>query len=801
MNETLTKKILLVFIFLLSTDSYAQVNLRGIVRDEKEGITYANVALLDSMGNTVAGTYSDEQGQFSMHSKAGNYTLAVSFIGYESWVREIALKGDQDLGEIVLVNQDFKLDEVAIVGNKQLIESSLDRLTFHVENSVAANGGDALDALRLAPGLRLTDNEIAIVGKGEVRVMIDGRILQLTGKELISYLGSISANDIKKIEVITNPPARFDAEGNSGIINIILKNGIKDSWSNTVSSTYTAAVHSFYDFRNTFSYQKNRIKALFNFNGRKGSREVLETADIFYPEESWRSAVSREDRQDYFSGRIAFDYELGENLSIGFQYLENTSNPDIQDQTNTVIFNPWDIPNYSLLTNAVYDFDNHSRMANVHVVSHLDTLGRKLSVDLDYFKYSSALERTLETERFSPKQVSQGIDFSAVSSADQVIKNYSARIDVEHPTTWANISYGIKASLISNGSITDFYNKSSGEAVLDPELTDNFQYDENIQALYLSAGKNLGEKWEAKAGLRLENTLIEGKSRHLGEKIERKYFNLFPTFYLNYLLDDKNVFSMNYGKRINRPSYWYLNPFRTFLNGNFSTEGNPFLQPSLNDNFEFSHVYKNQLTTSLSLHITSNGFGTLAEIDVIQNIVRLKKENFFTEYNFALTESYLFNQWSWLESNITLVAYYKSLKFEDVGFAIDQLNEFFSYYFILNNAFSLNSKKTLKAQLNYWYASPFLHENKKVYSRSSLDLTLRFDMPKQNLQFSLGFFDILKTSSWDNGYTINDIRQEFTNYWGNRNIRFSLNYKFGNKQVKVGSRKFGNEEERRRAGN
>lgn len=770
--------------------------IKGVVHDEDGALSYANVFLTDQNKEIVAGVITNENGEFMFDISEGDYLLTITFVGFVEYKKQLSISGDVDLGTIILERDPNTLKEVTVVSKKKMIERKVDRIVFNVENSVAAIGGDALIALSITPGLRVSNDNISMVGKSEVRVMVDGRMLQLTGDDLTNFLSSISSDDIKKIEVITNPPAKYEASGNGGIVNIVYKKGKRNSWNNATTLSHTQAVYGFTNLRNTFSYNKKKIKALVNLSGRIGDMEVIETADLFYPDESWKTLINRKDKQNFFSGRLELDYDISDNTTIGMQYLQSNAMPDIDDQPVTSIF---DLDNNlisRLDTRGVSDRDDKNTSINAHMITNLDTLGRKLSVDLDYFKFGSNIDRSLATEEFDSTGVSLGTNFSARTLADQEVNNYSIGVDMEHPLEKYNLSYGGRISYVDNQYAITFFNTITGEEVIDPTQTNVFRYEENIQAAYANISRKFGEKWELQAGLRLENTQTKGISNTV---VKNEYINFFPTFYLSYLKNDDHSFSFNYGRRINRPFFEYLNPFRWYLYSNFFTAGNPFLQPSYNDNFEVSHSFKKSLITTFGFFYESDGFFNVADADADENIFIFRRENFYTKYTFSLAETYLFNEFDWWEANIFANLYYVEVDFDEIGIDLEAIQEKLSFYFSIQNSFVLNKKKTLRGQINYWYDSPFIRNFGEIGESSSLDVTLNYAI-NSNLQLTGGVYDLFRDSVAFSRKETNGVGQEFTGNFSNQNVRISLRYSFGNKDIRVNSRNVGNSDERRRTG-
>ncbi len=764
--------------------------------NEKEPIPFANVILTQEDGNIVNGGITDEDGNFSITAKKGNYKLIISFIGYVDMNQDIELFDTINLGTITLTDSTTSLDEVVIKTTKKVIERKPDRLIFNVENSIAASGGDAMDALRVAPGIALQNNAITMIGRGESRVMIDGRLLQLSGEELVDFLASIAADDIKKIEIITNPPAQYEAAGNGGLINIVYKRGARNSWKNNTSLAYNQNKYQFTTLRNNFFYNKNRLRFSLSTNGTLGNRREDEEIDVLYPDGQWLSDANVKARRDNISGRLSIDYDITEKTTIGAQYLGNYSTPDYDILANTQIFNATNQIDSTLINNSLSGRSINSHLYNVHMTTKLDTLDRRISFDLDYFDYDNKLKQNDLVNSFSPNGDFIGINLQSQNLGNQRIDNVSFKVDVEHPFSNININYGGKISFIK--TINDLQNLTiqSAAPLFNPNSSNEFEYTEKIQAAYINGSKKIGDHWEFQTGLRLENTDTEGFSKTLNQKNTNQYLKLFPTAYISYQKNDNHTFSFNYGKRINRPSFRNLNPFRIYINSNAFSEGNPFLQPSFTDNFEFNHTYKGKLTTNAFLNIRSDGFGTIFSADEETEVQSIIRENYYTNYNWGIGEIYSFDTLSWWKSQNQIYLLGSKTVVDDNVTGVPQNGT--QLYLATNNTFSLS--KNTKLQANFWYRSPSKFVLFDISESYSFDLAIKHSMFKDKLQLSLALNDIFDKAN-DGKLTsiVNNVETVYAQNYSTRFARISISYSFGNSKIKNKQRNFGNDEERRRS--
>ena len=283
------------FLFYFPCFSQAHFINGKVVDSAGNPVEFANVVIKDQNGKIVEGTITDQKGIFRLKAKEGTYKLTISFLGYEDWDlgyedwdmgyedwdKEMMMHKNQDLGIIILSESKSDLGEVVVTVEKPVIEKKVDRLVFNVEHSISASSGTVLDALRKTPGVAVDqDGAISMIGKGGVSVLIDDRMLQLSGEDLTNFLQSIASDDVKSIEVITTPPAKYEAEGAGGLINIQYKKGRKNAWNNSLRAAYTQATYPSYSLGNAFSYSKNKLRLFVSADAKTGSKARLTTAKI-----------------------------------------------------------------------------------------------------------------------------------------------------------------------------------------------------------------------------------------------------------------------------------------------------------------------------------------------------------------------------------------------------------------------------------------------------------------------------------------------------------------------------------------
>lgn len=780
---------LTTLLFFFSYSSYSQIELKGIVKDSSNvAIEFANVVLTNQKNEIVKGTITDEKGEFSLSAKKGAYKLSISFLGYEDWGKEISVDVSYDFGVIVLEESKNNLDEVVIKAEKRIIEKKVDRLIFNVSKSISIDGGNAIDALKYTPLLKVNDGELSLIGKSGLGVMVNDRIIKLSGDDLTDFLQSLPSENIDKIELITNPPAEYDADGNSGLVNIILKKNKNDSFSGFIRSTYQKSRYSKGYLGGGFNFQKNKASVSLNINSGLGSVGSSEEENIFYNQGITNINEDSKNKSKFLSSRLEFNYDISPKMDVGFGYLSSYSNPTSLEENNSSSLNEL------TSTEGNYEIDKEYHSLNVFLKSKLDTLGKIMKVDFDYLNYDNESEKLNET---STNQVNTNI--TERFNSTQKINFFTASADFTLPYKFLNMSVGTKLSFIETSSGIKTFSKTNDDFILDPSRTNDFKYNEDIQALYINFQKNLG-KWSLKLGTRLELTQTRGTSISLtqGNTIsENNFSQLFPSVYVTYSPSEKNNYSVSYGKRVNRPNYSQLNPFRWYSNPFIYSEGNPFLRPYFIDNLEFSHSFKNNLNTTLYYSEINNGADQITIVENSNNLRYTIWENFVNSYSLGLTESYtLKGIANWLSSYLQFNINYSEIN-SSIANTIDSQRGF-NYYFQINNSFHVTSNKQLSGELNFWYSSSGVDGVYFLSDAYNLDLGLRYNSLSNRWLFSINFQDILNSNNFGLRSKTNGISFNRQLEYDRQRIRFSIRYKFGNNKIKRKRVSFGNESERDR---
>lgn len=613
---------------------------------------------------------------------------------------------------------------------------------------------------------------------------------------MINFLKTLSSDNIKSIEVITTPTAKYETEGNSGIVNIKLKKLKKDSWNTNFRTVYKQAVYASGSLGIDFNYQKNKLTIFSSITESNANKKNIDENFLYYPNELWVNNNPRRISNKYFNGRIGVDYEINKNWSFGIQHMGNYSNLDIYEKNQiTNIFDNNNVLQSYIKSEAItYEIPKLNQF-NFHNIIKLDTLGKKISIDIDYLNLNNSNNRSYNGIVWNSSSSSNY--FSAINNNFQNITNYSCKIDIDLPLKWLSLNFGAKVSESKTKNNISFYNNDTGTPQLDPNQTNEFNFEESIHALYFSGNKKINQKIDTSIGIRIENTTTEGFSKSLNQTNTNKYLQIFPTAYISYMPNDNNIFNANYSKRINRPNYDQLNPFKMFDSPYSFTEGNPFLQPSYTDNLEFVYTFKN-LESKIYYSKTKNGFEQLGILDSNTKISRYFVENFLNTQNIGLTESITFNPLKcWTSNNSIDINQSKTISNSNVTVkSLNGLNSSFS----TNNDFVCNSSKTIFLNVGYWISFPGTNGISTSSVEQSLNAAFKWLLLNKNLQLTISGNDILKTQRPTYTSFSNSIKTEYKNYYDQQSIRFSISYKIGSKKIKIEKRDFGNDDEKNRTG-
>jgi hypothetical protein len=498
------------------------------------------------------------------------------------------------------------LKEVKISVKKSYIEQKIDRTVVNVDALISNAGSNALEVLEKAPGVFVDqDGKISLKGQQGVVILIDNRPTYLSETALAAYLKSLPAGSISQIELIPNPPARYDAAGGAGIINIRTK---KSSVSGLNGSVILGAGYS-PNWRHNESidlnYRRNQFNLFSNLGDNKtDSRRELDINRWFYAQDQqlqsafMQSTVFRM-RNNTPNVKAGMDFYAGDKTTLGFVFTGSYNKGSTQKEVRATASGPSGQTD-SLITALNSESQRlNSNGLNLNYSHKYDSLGRELTFDLDHIRYGANTGQTFANQILNiGNGRTTGENLLADLPSDIAI--YSAKGDYEHPMPRrAKFSAGVKTSFVNTDNMANYFTQKDGTVLVDNEKTNHFRYQENISAAYLNFDKEW-DRWSVQTGLRMEQTNMKGhqlgNSLRADSSFTQHYTNLFPTLYVSYKLDSaKNKLTFYYGRRIKRPYYQDLNPFIFLLDKFTYFAGNPYLRPEFNNKVDLSFNHDNKI--------------------------------------------------------------------------------------------------------------------------------------------------------------------------------------------------------------
>jgi iron complex outermembrane receptor protein len=791
------------FAFGQNTD-YSQI-IGKVVNDQQETVAFANILVSQVTDSSLVklGT-TDTNGNFRIAGlEAGRYFLQVSYVGTSDFTSQpFQLRNGQSLRfpTIKMETSAVDLTAVEVKSKRALIEVRPDKTVFNVEGSINATGNTALELLRKSPGV-LVDNSdnILLMGKNGVRVYIDGKPSPLGADDLAIMLKSMQSSEIEAIEIITNPSSKFDAEGNAGIINIRLKKDKSLGLNANLNLGYSVGVFSKYNTTATFNNRskKSNVFGTYSFNdGQDRSWVNLYRTqnNTYFEQESHTIRTGA-----FHSLRLGTDLFLSEKSTLGI--LLNGSFND-QNWTNYSFTPIIDLADKTAISALDAYSQNDGVRNNVNANLNYQWKngeGQQLNIDVDLGVFRNRTDTYQPNFYLTPnrKKVNEERIFTAEAPTD--IRIYTAKLDYERPIWGGKLEAGMKFSLVRTDNAYEFFQLVNAFPIRDIDRSNQFGYDENINAAYLSFSKKI-KKFNLSFGLRAEQTNSVGSLS--SEKatdnsiVKRHYLSLFPSGGVSYQLDRKNQFRFNYSRRIGRPNYQSLNPFEFKMDELSYSRGNPFLRPQYTDNLQLSHTFQYTLTTSLSYSTTNDFFAELSDTTEVSSTF-LETVNLGSRKVLSFNVSYPFSLAKWWNT-YTNVGVSNTSNDADFGegrlIDIDQTT--FSLYhqstFILPKGFSL--------QLSGWYSSPSiwgaLYESRSMWS---MDAGIQKKLWGGRANIVVSVSDLFYTAFWRADQQFGGLAIQGSGGWESRQFRVNFSYLIGNQQVKAArKRKTGLEDEKSR---
>ncbi|MFY0256191.1 TonB-dependent receptor domain-containing protein [Chitinophaga sp. 30R24] len=575
-----------------------------VVSPDQRGIFSATIALRKNTDKTtVKFAATDSSGVFDFDQiPYGEYVVSITCVGFERFVTEsFGLNSTQHNLEPVVMAPDVKdLKDVTITAVKPIIERRMDRTIVNVSSSVTMSGGTGLEVLAQSPGVTITTNgRIAIKGKEGTVVLIDGRQTYLTGADLTNYLRSLQANQIEKVEIISNPSARYDAAGN-GIINIITQTEAKKGWGAAFALSYRQGKYANTADNVMLHYraEKFNLGATFNYQQANGFQDYyvlrnlrdmhLDNIETVFDQNSYQKT-----RNISMNARINMDYYLNVKTVIGAS-VTYFDNPTRSSGYSTTLLKSPDLATLQrVASNTGTNGTWHNPGYNLNLRRAIGNKGQNLSLDANYLHYNTHDSQVFDNYFYKElKEEPDTVEYFR-AKFPRTIKIGSAKADYELPiTTKDKLEMGVRYSEVRSDNNALYYNEVSGLLHEDSVNSNHFVYRERIVAAYLTYKKQL-DKFNMQAGLRIEKTSSSSSQLTTGQVNNLDYTPLFPSLSLEYKLNEDHSLGISYSRRIERPEYQNLNPFKYYIDKYTYEQGNPYLRPQISNNIELNYLLFN----------------------------------------------------------------------------------------------------------------------------------------------------------------------------------------------------------------
>jgi iron complex outermembrane recepter protein len=793
-----------LFLMTYATTAQNVGTVTGITKNKSNEVVVGATVILSKAQNglIIKSAITDADGKFEFEKlKFDTFKLTISFVGIEKYTSEsFVLNGDKtsmDLGSITLTSSTTELNAVSVTAQKSFVVQKIDRTVVTPDALISNAGITSLEVLEKAPGVTVDMNGvISLKGKTGVVVFLDDKPTYLAAADLANYLRSIPSANIETIEIMTNPPAKYDAAGNAGVINIRLKKSKNMGFNGGINLAYGQGRHLRTNNSLSFNYRINKFNFFSNLsiNQNNSYQDLTISRRYFTPTGVLNSS---------FVQNSLFEPEAhSQNLKLGVDFYANkkstwglvlsgfrnptyrnvTNKADITDGKNEVTgriksLNPVDL----LLKNGA---------VNLNFSHKIDGKSKEISGNMDYIVYKSTLSQTLTNAAYTPNNtfINQTILESSLPS-DITIK--TAKIDYSTPLSdGGKFELGAKTSFVETSNIADFFDVNGSNRVPNYEFSNNFQYDENINAAYVNYSKDF-KRLSVQAGLRFENTNIKGNQ--LGNVLvkdssfTRNYSDFFPTFYLLYKLDtaSKHQLGFSVGRRINRPNYKDMNPFTYPIDRYTYYGGNPFLKPTFSYNFQLSHTYNNYLTTAFEYNYAADDISETNEQR--GNIYYSRPGNFATQivYGLSVNGTFAIKKWWTLQLYTSVLNNtYKSPVYTET------LDESKVYWVCApTNQFVIN--KMWSAELSGNYQSTVLAGQFLVQPIGSIRAGISRKILKEKGTLKLNVNDIFYTNQVEGAIrNIANAKAGWFSYLDTRVASLSFSYRFSKGQ-NLGVRKSG----------
>lgn len=799
------KIFLIILGFLIqNTQIFSQKTaLTGVIKTQDSiAIPFCNISLLSKDSVFIKGTYSNKDGFYNFENlKTNNYQLKITAIGFNEFNKHINIDKQQNIIDIVLQPKIEEITKVEISAKKPTVIQKPDKLIYKVSNSILSDR-NTWEILKNTPTVFIDQEQITLKG-GKTAIYVNNKKIRLKSSELKSYLESLNGNIIESVEVIDNPPAKYDADSNS-IINIILKKKTALGYKGSLNISDKQRTYASFNYGTNHFYTTKKWDFFLNYN--YSPEKFIITMDEYINyynndneiDSKWNSFYDLTYHQESHNAIFNADYKINKQNKL----VLTTSSYFQPGNTITILTNGEIFNNDNLVTQK-YNAKSFTKTDSKNLFYALDYIkdfnkkGENLTFSIAYNYYDNINNQNVNTNYLDKDDVFINDNKFKVNS-NQTVNIYTSQLDYTLPLkNKLKFETGTKISQITTLNNNNHFNYFDDYYLIDDTKTDEFDYNELNYSLYTSLSKKW-KKWRGQIGLRGEYTKTEGDSKKLSIITNNNYFKVFPSLYLNYTPSKKHVFLLNYNKRIERPKYRQLNPFQSYYSDFTVTIGNPQLLPAIKHKLNFVYMYNRKHRLNLFYEYQLDKPEEIshqnAESNILESVfVNLdKKINAGVNYYSNIT---ITKRWS-LVSNI--IIYYKLNQFKSIDNPTVLVTEdLWRQVYIITNNFEFLKDKSLQASINYTYASPSI---KGAYTKGIrkfvyIDISKKIWNKKASINLRIG--DVFNTQYIS--YKSKHLNQDNGFYQKNESqyVKLGFIYNFGNRKLRE-NKKLKNSSEKKR---
>lgn len=785
------KYTLFLFLILFGFKSQSQNSVKGLVTDSiNNPIAFCQMVLLNASDSSqVKGNLSDSAGYYVFEKiKAGSYFIKFESVGFKSATSSkfsVDSMSRLSLPNIILKNQGINLNEVSVAIIKPAIEFKKGTVILNVENDALARGNTVFELLKRLPGVLIdAQNNITINGAGGVRFLIDDRMQQMPTPQVMDMLQGMSADAVTKIELIKNPPARYDAAGTGGLINIVTKRAKVNGYNGNIALGASMGKRFRIGPNASFNYKSNKLSVFTNFSyaHRDGidvstlNRNILTTNSS----ESINSIGNNEFYQRVFSGSGGIEYDITKTTLIGFYANGGINNDLYTNSTSTKIDNS-SFFNYNKTNYNVNDkYNTSSPSLNFSVLQKIDTSGGELKFRIGYDNYTEKEVKQIVNHFYDLNDIEIAPLSTYDNHSNRTFDVFTGKLDLNKTfKNKINLESGLSANLENDysNSLLQFSNQSTGFFVGDTTFYNTYRFKQNLYAAYTTISRSW-DKFGFSTGLRAEQTDVNINYISNAYTYKRNYISLFPSGSIDIIPNKKNSFTLAYSYRIRRPHYGMLNPVRQFNEQLNYNVGNPEIKPQFSHNFTLDYNFNRFINIGLG-HENAKDFtfwysytpgNSRVNIDTISNL-----PNFTNSYINLSAQKRI----KWYSFQTYWVMNHQTFKGSLIG--QDVSSQTTSFYFNINQEIYLPND--FKIQIWAGRGSAFQHGPQIYHARSAIHITINKTFLNQKLNVALGFNDVLYKDYFSCTTTYTNQNFYTKNLEDSRRVRITINYRFGKMQI------------------